>query len=92
MKLGYPIQLLGKIKGSTVKSASISLDDYYLVDEAISTLAVNNEKLYDVAAMIYIQDMTYKQVGKVIGKCERTVCSYKKSIVEHTANYLNFKG
>lgn len=88
-RLGYKPQMLGRVKGSTVKAASIDPETYRLVDEGISKLIIENEALYDVAGYIFINCMTYRQIARRVGRCERTICSHKKTIIEHIADHLN---
>ena len=90
IRLGVPIGLLGRIKGSTVRSAMIEPDDFERVDQAVSELNNINKLLHDVAGLIYIQGKTYNQVAKEIGKGRTTVYAYKKAVIDHTASYLNF--
>lgn len=90
IRLDVPPQYLGKIKGSTVRAAMIEPDDYDAIDAAIANLNLVNKDLYDIAGMLFIEGATYETIAWRIKKAKSTISGYRKIIVQHTANYLNF--
>ena len=91
IRLDVPPQYLGKIKGSTVRAAMIEPDDFEAIDSAISKLYLVNKDLCDLAGMIYIEAAPYTTICARLGKSKATISNYRKLIIQHTADYLNFR-
>lgn len=87
--IGYGIGVLGKLKGSTVKSASITDSEYEKVDRIISGLKNDEAVLHDVAGCLYILRMTHRQLSRDLKCSNSTVQQYKRSIIDHVSREWN---
>jgi hypothetical protein len=85
----YKPGFLGRIKGSTVKSAGIEPDDFEQIDAIVSKLKLIDEKLHETAGYIFIQNRTYDETARALKTSKRTVSQYKQSIIAFVAGSMN---
>lgn len=89
INLYFKTGLLGELRGSTVKSASITDEDYYKIDKIMSELRLINPDLAQVAGYIYITRDSYHIISELIKRSPSTISSYRKQIVEFVLNNLD---
>ena len=89
VRVGYKPGVLANLNGSTLKSASISNEDYQSIDEIISRLKLVDSKLHDVATLLFIQDRTYTYIAKLLRTSKSTISQYKQAIIAYAAGSMN---
>lgn len=87
VNLNIKTGVLGRIKGSTVKSASICDDDALAIDAAVSSLKAESD-LYNCAISLYVYNSTYREAARRIKKSHVTIGKYKIAVINHVAELL----
>jgi hypothetical protein len=88
-KLGYKPGVLGRIKGSTVKSASISDHDYSTVDKAVSRLKIIDSKMWDVVGYSFVQGRSYVEIQRQMRINKDTIGKLRHGAISYVAGALN---
>lgn len=89
IRISYKPGVLGRIKGSTVKSATIDPSDFEKVDSIISKLKLVDEDLHTTAGLLFIQNRTYDDVARKMKTSKRIVSQRKQSVISFVAGSLN---
>ena len=89
IRINYKLGVLAKIRGSSVKSATIDPSDFEKIDAIVSKLKLVDEKLHETAALIFIQRRTYDYVARKMRTSKRNVSQYKQSVISFVAGSLN---
>jgi|DEB0MinimDraft_10_1074344.scaffolds.fasta_scaffold03242_7 DNA-directed RNA polymerase specialized sigma subunit len=89
--INYKPGILGQIKGSTVRSATITDKDYMLVDQAVSELKKMDAQLHDVISKYYLEMKSMRRIGMDLRKSTSTISQYKESAITYVACYVNLK-
>jgi len=87
-RIGFKMGVLGRIKGSTVKSASITPEEFEAIDKAVSQLKKIDDLLHDVATLTYIQNRTRDDVARKINKSKGAVSQYRHAVIAYVAGAL----
>ena len=89
IRISYKPGVLAKIKGSTVKSATIDPTDFERVDSIVSKLKLIDENLHTTAALLFIQNRTYDEIARQMHTSKRIVSQRKQSVISFVAGSLN---
>lgn len=87
-RLGYKPGVLGRVKGSTVKSATISDADYARVDRAVSSMRLIDERMWDIAGLSFVQRRTYAEIQREMKMNKDTIGKLRHGAVTYVAGVL----
>jgi hypothetical protein len=91
IRLGVRTGILGRLKGTTVKSASIDPEDFDDIDDIISKLKLIDSQMHDVATEIFLKNRDYDAVSRELNLTKQLIGKIKHSVVAYVAGSLNDK-
>jgi len=89
MRLGYDrMNLLGRMKGSTVRSVSIDETEALAVDHAVSQLALIDKFRFDVAGYAFILNLPDAKISRILKRGQTSVRTARHCVVAYVMGQL----